>query len=49
MKTRYRFDDFTLSPSTRTLLRAGREVPLIPRYFDLLLLLVERRQQAVHR
>ena len=49
MKPRYRFDDFTLSPSTRTLLRAGREVPLIPRYFDLLLLLVERRQQAVHR
>jgi DNA-binding winged helix-turn-helix (wHTH) protein len=49
MKMRYRFDDFTLSAATRTLRRAGREVPLIPRYFDLLLLLVERRQQAVHR
>jgi DNA-binding winged helix-turn-helix (wHTH) protein len=31
------------------LLRSGREVPLIPRYFDLLVLLVERRGQAVHR
>jgi DNA-binding winged helix-turn-helix (wHTH) protein len=49
MKPRYRFDEFTLSPSRRMLLRAGREVPLIPRYFDLLLLLVERRHQVVHR
>jgi DNA-binding winged helix-turn-helix (wHTH) protein len=31
------------------LLRKGREVPLIPRYFDLLVLLVERRGEAVHR
>jgi DNA-binding winged helix-turn-helix (wHTH) protein len=46
---RYRFSDFTLSPQRRLLLRDGREVPLIPRYFDLLLLLVERRRQAVHR
>jgi DNA-binding winged helix-turn-helix (wHTH) protein len=49
MKPRYRFEDFTLSPSRRTLLRGGQEVELIPRYFDLLLLLVERRHQAVHR
>lgn len=31
------------------LLRLGDEVPLIPRYFDLLLLLIERRHDAVHR
>jgi DNA-binding winged helix-turn-helix (wHTH) protein len=46
---RYRFSDFTLSPRRRLLLREGREVPLIPRYFDLLVLLLERRQEAVHR
>jgi DNA-binding winged helix-turn-helix (wHTH) protein len=46
---RYRFSDFTLSPRRRLLVREGREVPLIPRYFDLLLLLVERRHEAVHR
>src|SRR5687768_16160101 len=45
----YRFSDFALSPSRRVLLRQGREVPLIPRYFDLLVLLVERRGEAVHR
>ena len=49
MKPRYRFDPFILSPSRRTLVRGGLEVPLIPRYFDLLLLLVERRARAVHR
>lgn len=46
---RYRFSDFTLSPRRRLLLRAGREQPLIPRYLDLLILLVERRHEAVHR
>ena len=46
---RYRFSDFILSPQRRLLLREGREVPLIPRYFDLLLLLIERRREAVHR
>jgi DNA-binding winged helix-turn-helix (wHTH) protein len=46
---RYRFSHFTLSPQRRLLLRDDREVPLIPRYFDLLLLLVERRREAVHR
>ena len=29
--------------------RNGREQPLIPRYFDLLVFLVERRGEAVHR
>jgi len=46
---RYRFGDFTLSPQRRLLVRDGREVPLIPRYFDLLVLLIERRHEAVHR
>ena len=31
------------------LLRNGREQPLIPRYFDLLVFLIERRGEAVHR
>jgi DNA-binding winged helix-turn-helix (wHTH) protein len=46
---RYRFGDFELSPRTRALLKGGRVVPLIPRYFDLLLLLLARRHEAVHR
>ena len=46
---RYRFGDFTLSPTRRVLLRSGREVALIPRYFDLLALLLQRRGEAVHR
>jgi len=45
----YRFSEFTLSPQRRLLVRDGREVPLIPRYFDLLVLLIERRHEAVHR
>ncbi|HSC28760.1 MAG TPA: winged helix-turn-helix domain-containing protein, partial [Vicinamibacterales bacterium] len=46
---RYRFSDFILSPRRRMLLRGGREQPLIPRYFDLLLFLIEHRNDAVHR
>ena len=46
---RYRFGDFTLSPQRRILTRGGEERPLIPRYFDLLLFLIERRHEAVHR
>lgn len=38
-----------LSPRRRVLLRSGVEQPLIPRYFDLLVFLVERRHEAVHR
>jgi DNA-binding winged helix-turn-helix (wHTH) protein len=48
-RPRYVFSEFTLSPARRVLLRSRHEVPLIPRYFDLLVLLVERRNQAVHR
>jgi DNA-binding winged helix-turn-helix (wHTH) protein len=46
---RYRFHRFLLSPRRRVLLRDGREQPLIPRYFDLLVFLVQHRHEAVHR
>ncbi len=46
---RYRFGEFVLSPRRRVLARAGQVQPLIPRYFDLLVFLVERRADAVHR
>jgi len=46
---RYRFSEFILSPRRRMLVRNGREQPLIPRYFDLLVFLVEHRGEAVHR
>ncbi len=38
-----------LSPRRRALTRGGTLQPLIPRYFDLLVYLVERRGDAVHR
>ena len=46
---RYRFAEFVVSPRRRALLRADEELPLIPRYFDLLVFLIERRHEAVHR
>jgi DNA-binding winged helix-turn-helix (wHTH) protein len=46
---RYRFSDFTLSTRKRLLVRNGQQLPLIPRYLDLLIFLVERRRDAVHR
>jgi DNA-binding winged helix-turn-helix (wHTH) protein len=46
---RYRFGDFTLSPRRRILNCRGEERPLIPRYFDLLVFLIEQRHEAVHR
>lgn len=48
-RSRFRFAGFVLSPARRMLLRDGVALPLIPRYFDLLLLLIERRHEAVHR
>ena len=45
----YRFGPFRLSLAERRLWRGAEDVPLIPRYFDLLVLLVERRRTAVHR
>jgi DNA-binding winged helix-turn-helix (wHTH) protein len=46
---RYRFRDFILSPRRRMLVHGVHERPLIPRYFDLLVFLIERRNEAVHR
>ena len=46
---RYRFGEFILSTRQRQLFRNGRSLPLIPRYFDLLVLLIERRPTAVSR
>jgi DNA-binding winged helix-turn-helix (wHTH) protein len=46
---RYRFGRFLLSPGQRVLLRDGLPVRIIPRYFDLLVLLVEERHRAVTR
>jgi DNA-binding winged helix-turn-helix (wHTH) protein len=47
--SRFRFGDFVLSPRQRLLLRSGAPLPLIPKYFDLLCLLVERRREAVSK
>ena len=46
---RFRFGEFTLLPRRRLLLRSGVAIPLIPKYFDLLQLLVERRHEALDR
>jgi DNA-binding winged helix-turn-helix (wHTH) protein len=46
---RYRFSDVTLSTRKRLLIRDGQQLPLIPRYLDLLIFLIERRRDAVHR
>ena len=46
---RYRFQRFVVSPRRRIVACEGREQPLIPRYFDLLVFLLERRHEAVHR
>ncbi len=46
---RYRFAGHILSPARRTLVRDGRELPLIPRCFDLLVMLIERRNEALSR
>ena len=45
----YQFGDFIISPARRQLIRDGREVPLIPRYFRVLLVLIQRRHEAVSR
>jgi DNA-binding winged helix-turn-helix (wHTH) protein len=46
---RYRFSEFTLSTRERLLIRNGQQLPLIPRYLDLLIFLIERRRDAVPR
>jgi len=49
VRVRYRFGEFCVSPARRLLLRSGQELPLIPRYLDLLIVLLARRHEAVHR
>lgn len=49
MPVRFRFGEFVLSPRQRLLTRGGTAVPLIPKYFDLLLLLIRRRGEAVSK
>ena len=46
---RYRFGRFVLSPARRVLCQDGREIALIPRYFDLLhlLMLVDEAEMAI--
>ena len=46
---RYRFGEFVVSVRQRQLFKNGRSLPLIPRYFDLLVLLIQRRHAAVSR
>ena len=46
---RYEFGPFLISPARRVLVRQGVEIPLIPRYFDLLVLLVRERHRAVSK
>ena len=43
----YRFGDFTLDSDQRVLLRAGKLVPLTPKVFDTLQILVENRGRIV--
>jgi DNA-binding winged helix-turn-helix (wHTH) protein len=43
----FAFDAFLLVEATRSLLENGRRVDLPPRYFDLLVFLIERRERVV--
>src|SRR5271166_4228816 len=46
---KYQFDEFELLPKPRVLLRAGSRIPLTPKPFDTLLMLVERAGQTVFK
>jgi DNA-binding response OmpR family regulator len=48
-RTREHFADVELDPSTRTVTRNGREVPLTPMEFDLLVALLRRRGAVASR
>jgi DNA-binding winged helix-turn-helix (wHTH) protein len=45
----YRFSDYLLRPSERQLLRDGKPVPLPPKVFDTLLLLVESHGRLIEK
>jgi DNA-binding winged helix-turn-helix (wHTH) protein len=49
MRTVYRFEDFELDPAQRSLHRAGAEVYLRHKVFDILLYLVTHRDQVVSK
>ncbi len=49
LSPRYRFGSFIVSPRRRLLLRDHEPVPLIPKYFDLLVWLIARRHEAVSK
>lgn len=46
---RFRFGPFVVSPAHRSLRRDDADIPLIPRYFDLLVLLLAERHRVVER
>jgi DNA-binding winged helix-turn-helix (wHTH) protein len=45
----YRFDDFTVDERTRRVLRSEQELHLSPKAFDLLVTLIENREQAMSK
>src|SRR5690349_14607934 len=45
----YRFGEFRLDPSRRTLRRGDEPLPLSPKAFDILLLLIENRSRALSK
>ena len=45
----YQFGDFSILPSDKQLLRAGKAIPLAPKVFDTLLLLVESQGRLVEK
>ena len=47
--SRFRFGSFLVSPAHRALRRGDDDVPIIPRYFDLLVLLLDQRHRVVTR
>jgi DNA-binding winged helix-turn-helix (wHTH) protein len=47
--SRFRFGSFLVSPAHRALRRGDADVPIIPRYFDLLVLLLAHRHRVVTR
>src|SRR5688500_10680163 len=49
MSSRFRFGRFLVSPGHRSLRRDSQDVPLIARYFDLLVLLLAERHRVVTR
>jgi len=49
LTTSYEFEEFRLEPGRRRLLRGGESVPLTPKAFDTLLVLVESRDRVLEK